>query len=638
MRRADVVSGEPSRTSDGLPPNGPPLPFNSAPNELRSNRSASFLRVAFIAAFAMGLSSVMLAAAGSVTGARRATTLAEARTAASLWELAGKAAVDELFGDRATASPVEEQSGTGSHAYTAGELSPSRWISITEAPGTKGLPALPILLSLAGILLAILWAAGRSTSARKRRVASARVLVAAVLAVATLASVALTAHGWAGDRLEDLGRARVTLGLSAAEIAHGRGTSLGDAARATGLPWSTDANLDQPDDLWTMPRPVAAAVAGSPARDLESYTVRSGGAIYHGGSVVLAAPPLDADPSATPDPPSPTRLHLAFLGYRETASPAFALLATAAGAAVLLGLILYLLPLATRPRILGRTLAAWGFIAPAGALLLVFTAGPLVASLWISLHDWHLADPAHQFVGIDNYTGLLGDSSWWRAIRNTALFTLHVPVAMAVALSLAILTRGSKRAVRWARLALFLPAITSIAAIAVVWKWVLNDAHGLANRLLGVLGLGPVAWLSSPSVALVSLMLISVWMVVGYQMVVFQAGLAAIPQVWYDAARVDGAGPFQRLRYVTLPGLRHTLFFVLVTSVIGSFQVFSLVYVMTEGGPLGSTDVAVYHIYREAWEFLRFGDAAAMSWVLFLVVLAATWLHFRLMETRRAQA
>ena len=209
---------------------------------------------------------------------------------------------------------------------------------------------------------------------------------------------------------------------------------------------------------------------------------------------------------------------------------------------------------------------------------------------------------------------------------------------MAVALGLAILTQGSRRAVRWARLALFLPSITSVVAIAVVWKWLLDDGYGLVNRALEGVGLGPVAWLTSPETALVTLMAISVWMVVGYQMVVFQAGLAAIPRDWYDAARVDGAGPLQRFRPVTLPGLRHTLFCVLVTSVIGSFQVFALVYVMTEGGPLGATDVAVYHIYREAWEFLRFGNAAAMSWILFAVVFAATWLHFRFLEGRRAHA
>lgn len=156
-----------------------------------------------------------------------------------------------------------------------------------------------------------------------------------------------------------------------------------------------------------------------------------------------------------------------------------------------------------------------------------------------------------------------------------------------------------------------------------------NAEYGLLNAILAWVGLGPVPWLDSPSTALPALMLMSVWMVVGYQMVLFQAGLAAIPENLYDAARIDGAGAWSRFWHVTLPGLRHTLFFVLVTSVIGSFQVFGAVYVMTEGGPLGATDVAVYHIYEEAWEFFRFGRAAAMSWILFAIIFGLTWLQFR---------
>ena len=332
------------------------------------------------------------------------------------------------------------------------------------------------------------------------------------------------------------------------------------------------------------------------------------------------------------------RAAAALLVHEPLAPPTVALAASAAGAALVAALILSLLPRSARPRALRRTLTGWAFLAPAAVLLLLFTFGPLLFSFWISLHEWHLVDPVHPFTGLDNYRTLLLDGRWWSAIRNTAIFTLHVPLAMAAALALALLTQGSRRAVRWARLALFLPSITSVVAIAVVWKWLLNDGYGLVNRVLERAGLGSVAWLTSPSTALVTLMVISAWMVVGYQMVVFQAGLAAIPRDWYDAARVDGAGPLQRFRHITLPGLRHTLFFVLVTSVIGSFQVFGLVYVMTEGGPLGATDVAVYHIYREAWEFLRFGNAAAMSWVLFAVVFAATWLHFRFLEGRTAHA
>ena len=479
------------------------------------------------------------------------------------------------------------------------------------------------------------WAAARRRSLSPPRYPTAPT----VLCAALFALVAVVAQQWARAELGAVSSSRLVQGLRSAEVASAAGADTDEAARVAGLPWARGTALGEPDRIWTMPREVGEAIAASPhLRSAPRYTVEAGGVTYHGGSISLRQGPPGRDaPDRRSVVPADT-LHLVFLGYEETASPTVALTASALGSALLVALVLFLLPLAARPRALRGTLAAWGFLTPAAALLLLFTFGPLLFSLWISLHDWHLVDPAHPFIGLENYRALLSDGAWWSAVRNTAVFTLHVPFAMAVALALALLTRGSRRAARWARLALFLPSITSVVAIAVVWKWLLNDGYGLANRALGAIGLGPVAWLTSPGTALVSLMVIGVWMVVGYQMVVFQAGLAAIPRDWYDAARVDGAGPWQRFRHITLPGLRHTLFFVLVTSVIGSFQVFGLVYVMTEGGPLGATDVAVYHIYREAWEFLRFGDAAAMSWVLFGVVFAATWLHFRLLERRDAHA
>jgi ABC-type sugar transport system permease subunit len=287
-----------------------------------------------------------------------------------------------------------------------------------------------------------------------------------------------------------------------------------------------------------------------------------------------------------------------------------------------------------RPLVFKKHIVAWSFLAPSFVLLNLFTLVPLAFAAWLSLHRWSLLDVARPFVGLDNYLRLLTNASWWNAVGNTALFTLHVPVAMAAALGLALLVERPRRGIVALRAALFLPSITSLVAIAIAWQWMLHDEYGLFNWLLSLVGLGPVRWLTSPRTALLSLMMLSVWMVVGYQIVLFQAGLAAIPRELYDAARIDGAGPWRRFRHVTLPGLRHTLFFVLVTSVIGSFQVFGAVYVMTEGGPLHATDVAVYHIYEEAWEYFRFGDAAAMSWVLFGIIFLVSWLHFRMLERR----
>ena len=620
-------------------------------------RGAPGVRGWAAAAFAGGAGLIMMVAVGAVGGAGERATENDARVAASLYEvqevsdadvarlLDGRVEILAVRGDPAAPegriSPASE-SGPGAYAYEAGSLEPSAWISVTPDNRGRGWPWTPTILALLGLLLISAWALARRPSPPPARYPA----TVALLSAALLSLVAATARQWAHHELEDLSGAHLARGLRAAEIALAAGADPDRAARVTGLPWATTTALDTPEQLWTMPREVGAAIAATPGlRSAPAYTIAAGGATYHGGSTRLAPRAVTAD-AARPDtavappppPPTPDTLHLVFLGYEETASPTIPLAASALGSALLVSLVLFLLPLSTRPRALRRTLAAWGFLAPATALLLLFTFGPLLFSLWISLHEWHLVDPAHPFTGLANYRGLLADGSWWSAIRNTVVFTLHVPFAMALALALALLTRGSRRAVRWVRLALFLPGITSVVAIAVVWKWLLNDGYGLVNRALEGVGLDSVPWLTSPDTALASLMAISVWMVVGYQMVVFQAGLAAIPRDWYDAARVDGAGPLQRFRHITLPGLRHTLFFVLVTSVIGSFQVFGLVYVMTEGGPLGATDVAVYHIYREAWEFLRFGNAAAMSWILFAVVFAATWLHFRFLEGRRAHA
>jgi len=573
---------------------------------------------------AAGLALVLVVAADRVEGARVSAAESEARMAAALWELEGGGAdgVAGLLGERATITGADAGGagpGPGAYAYEAGALEPAIWIAVAPRPAGGPVSAFPITaiaIALAGLTVVTGWVLTRRRGPVRTRYPVGIVL----LSVGCIALAAVAAGRWADRELRSLSATTVAQGARAAGLALATGADRAGAARVAQLPWVQDSSLDIPTEQWTMPTEVAAAIAASPERGLETsatpYTVEVGGLTYY--------------VARTAD------IHVALLGYERTASPGLALAAAGGLAGLLVALALHLAQLASRPRVLGRTLAAWGLLSPAAALILAFTLGPLLFSLWISLHEWRLVDPAPLFLGFDNYAALLRDREWWSAIANTALFTLHVPAAMAVALALALLTRGSRRALRWARLALFLPGITSVAAIAVVWKWLLSDQYGLLNRGLERAGLGSVPWLTSPETALASLMIIGIWMVVGYQMVVFQAGLAAIPRDWYDAARVDGAGPWQRFRHITLPGLRHTLFFVLVTSIIGSFQVFGLVYVMTEGGPLGATDVAVYHIYREAWEFLQFGNAAAMSWLLFVVVFAATWLHFRFLDARRA--
>lgn len=274
-------------------------------------------------------------------------------------------------------------------------------------------------------------------------------------------------------------------------------------------------------------------------------------------------------------------------------------------------------------------LTGYKFLAPSFVVLLVFILTPVLFSLYLSFHSWNIVSSAKPFVGLTNFEALLSDRYFWSAFLNTAIYSLHVPIGMALALLLAVLMSQNIRGGRILRSLYFLPSVSSFVAVALVWKWLYHPQFGLFNYALGLFGIPPLDWLAHPSTALLSVMVLSIWMTVGYQMIIFLAGLQGIPGELYEAATVDGAGVIRRFWHITIPLLRPTTFFVLVTSIIASFQVFTLIYVMTQGGPVRSTDVVVFHIYQNAWEYLRMGYASAMSWVLFLVILAATWLQFR---------
>ncbi|MFI5234977.1 MAG: carbohydrate ABC transporter permease [Gemmatimonadales bacterium] len=279
-------------------------------------------------------------------------------------------------------------------------------------------------------------------------------------------------------------------------------------------------------------------------------------------------------------------------------------------------------------------LTAWGFLAPAGVHLAIFSFGPLLFALWLSFHRWGLMDAAHPWVGFKNFATLFGDPGFWHSLGVTALYGLYLPVTLALALGAALLLNRSGFRVRLLRTLLFIPFVASVVAVALVWQWIYQPEAGLLNAGLELLGLHGPDWLGSPRTALLALMLIAVWVHLGYQMVILLAGLQGIPEIYHDAARADGASRWQRFRYVTLPLLRPTILFVLVTGTIASFQVFTVVSVLTAGGPLHSTDVVVYRIYQEGWEFLRFGTASAMSVLLALLLGALAWLEFRWLGRR----
>lgn len=281
-----------------------------------------------------------------------------------------------------------------------------------------------------------------------------------------------------------------------------------------------------------------------------------------------------------------------------------------------------------------ETWTAWSFLAPSALHLLVLTAGPLLFTLWVSLHDWDLLRPSSPFVGLANYREMVRDPLFWNALKNTAVYALYVPVTMVLALGAAILLNRPMRGVKVLRAMVFLPTVVSFAAIAIVWQWMFNADYGVLNYLLKLIGIPAVDWLGNPTTALIAVMIVSAWIQLGYQMVIYLAGLQGIPATLYEAAILDGASAWGRFRRITVPLLRPTSTYLFVTGVIWSFQVFTLVYVMTEGGPVHATDVLVYRIYQNAWEFRRMGFASAMSWFLFALLLVLTVAQWKVLNRR----
>lgn len=274
--------------------------------------------------------------------------------------------------------------------------------------------------------------------------------------------------------------------------------------------------------------------------------------------------------------------------------------------------------------------AGWGFVAPALALLAVFFALPVLAAFALSLTDFDLyalADPgAARVVGLRNYARLFGDPLFRAALRNTAYFALvGGPLTVAVSLGAALLVNA--RLVRWKgfwRTVFFMPFVTTLAAVAIVWRYLYDPRYGLVDHALRLLGLPAVDWLGDPRWAMPAIILLAVWKNFGYNMLIFVAGLQAIPAELYEAAALDGATPWQRFRHVTLPGLAPTTLLVGVVTMIGYLQLFAEPYVMTQGGPLRSTTSVVLLMYEEGFRFWRMGNAAAIAFVLFaLVVLFA---------------
>lgn len=271
------------------------------------------------------------------------------------------------------------------------------------------------------------------------------------------------------------------------------------------------------------------------------------------------------------------------------------------------------------------------YVLPCLAVILVFIYWPILYSVILSFQRWDFLLPQPQFVGVKNYLTLASEDDFWRALRTTSLFAVvAVPLRLSIALALALFLYGESRFDRVLRGMFFMPAVLSSVAIAIVWDWMYNTEFGLLNALLRAVGLGSVPWLTSPDVAIYSVALVDTWQQLGYDLVLYIAGLQAIPTSLTEAAQLDGAGRWRRFLTIQLPLLMPTTFFLLIISVINSFQVFTLVSVMTEGGPARATEVIVFYLYRLSFINFNIGLGSAVAVVLFAVLLVLTAIQFGL--------
>ena len=274
-------------------------------------------------------------------------------------------------------------------------------------------------------------------------------------------------------------------------------------------------------------------------------------------------------------------------------------------------------------------IAGYIFIAPWLLGFLIWTAGPMIASIIISLMKWEVITPPH-FVGFQNFVHLLHDPLFSISLYNTAYYTfIGVPLQLTMALLLAIMLNVKVRGIALYRTIYYLPSVTPAVASAMLWLWIFNPEFGLANALLVKLGLPKQLWLMDPVLAKPAFIVMSLWGV-GGAMVIFLAGLQGIPSELYEAASIDGANGWQRFRFITIPMLTPIIFFNLIIGLIDSFQIFTSAFIMTNGGPQNKTLFYVLYLYRNGFQYFKMGYASALAWVLFVIILLFTLLQFKL--------
>lgn len=283
----------------------------------------------------------------------------------------------------------------------------------------------------------------------------------------------------------------------------------------------------------------------------------------------------------------------------------------------------------------GDGVSALLFLSPTLVIFLTFVIFPVLFSFYLSFHQWNMFSSQQAFIGLDNYQRMLHDPEFWAVLRNTLVYTVGtVPLNMILALLVAYLLNQKVAGKKFLRTAFFAPVIISPVAAAVIWRWMYDPNFGLVNYFLAFAGIRGPNWLNESHSAMYALILMAVWKSFGVNMVLFSAGLQGIPETYYEAAEMDGAGPWTKFWRITVPLLSPTTFFIMVMSIIGSFQAFDVVYVLTSGGPLGSTKVLVFYLYEHAFKFFEMGYASAIAYFLFILLIILTLLQIKYMKSR----
>jgi multiple sugar transport system permease protein len=276
-----------------------------------------------------------------------------------------------------------------------------------------------------------------------------------------------------------------------------------------------------------------------------------------------------------------------------------------------------------------QALAGYVFVAPAMVIFFVFTLLPVACALYLSFTNYDVFTRM-DWVGASNYSYVFEDEFFWRALRNTLEYTVWmIPLSMAIGLGLAMLLNQKLRGLGVYRTVYYVPVVTSMVAVAMIWIQLFDPLYGVISNAVEGIGIKGINWLGDPNLAMPSIIAVSVWKVIGWNMLIYLAGLQGIPEYLKEAAAIDGANRWQSFWKITLPLLQPTTFFIFVTSTIGAFQVFDQVYVMTGGGPANATTTLVHQIYNAAFKAIDMGYAAAMSFVLFGIILVVSLLSMR---------